>query len=197
MSVRALKAWAAETAESLLVDLGPRRDHVRQVAALAGDVSKALHGEPARLVAAAWLHDIGYAKPLAVSGFHPLDGARFLRTQGCEEIALLVAHHSGARYEACLRGIDDYLAEFPFADSEMDRALTYCDLTTGPDGRRVTLEWRIAEIQRRYGKDHVVAQGIRIGTPEFKIARDQTELRMAQAGVELSGSLAYPPTSSQ
>jgi hypothetical protein len=32
-------------------------------------------------VAAAWLHDIGYAPAIAESGtgFHPLDGARYLR----------------------------------------------------------------------------------------------------------------------
>lgn len=168
-----------------------------QVAALAAEVSKAFGIAARRLVAAAWLHDIGYAGPLAGTGFHPLDGARFLRAEGCEDLALLVAHHSGARNEAKLRGIDDYLDEFPFANSELDQALTYCDLTTGPDGRRVTLEWRIAEIQKRYGKEHVVARAIRIGTPEFEIARDQTEQRMAQAGIVVSGSLAYPPTGSQ
>ncbi len=32
-----------------------------------------------RLVAAAYLHDIGYAPELAITGFHPLDGARHLR----------------------------------------------------------------------------------------------------------------------
>jgi len=197
MSEGDLEVWAVETAESLLVDHVPRRDHVRGVGALAGEVSKAIPAEASRLVAAAWLHDIGYADSLAKTGFHPLDGARFLRDEGHEEVALLVAHHSGARNEASLRGFDHYLDEFPFADSELDQALTYCDLTTGPDGRRVTLEWRVEEIQRRYGQDHVVAQAIRIGTPEFEIARDQTEQRMAQAGIVVSGSLAYPPTSSQ
>ena len=31
------------------------------------------------LEAAAWLHDIGYAPSLVATGFHPLDGARYLR----------------------------------------------------------------------------------------------------------------------
>jgi hypothetical protein len=197
MSARVLQGWAAHTADELLADLRTRRDHVRQVAALAVEVSRAIGSDGSELIAAAWLHDIGYAGGLAKTGFHPLDGARFLRDEGHEGLALLVAHHSGARNEASLRGIDDYLDEFPFADSQLHQALTYCDLTTGPDGRRVTLESRIAEIQRRYGHDHVVAQAIRIGTPEFKIARDQTELRMAQAGIVVSGSLAYPPAGSQ
>ena len=34
------------------------------------------------LVAAAWLHDIGYAPELVETGFHPLDGARYLRREG-------------------------------------------------------------------------------------------------------------------
>lgn len=48
------------------------------------------------LIAAAWLHDVGYAPSLAVTGFHPLHGARYVRALGHERIAGLVAHHSGA-----------------------------------------------------------------------------------------------------
>ena len=33
-------------------------------------------------MAAAWLHDIGYAEELLDTGFHPLDGARFLASAG-------------------------------------------------------------------------------------------------------------------
>jgi hypothetical protein len=45
------------------------------------------------LVAAAWLHDIGYAPGLAETGFHPLDGARWLRTAGFgDRLAGLVAY---------------------------------------------------------------------------------------------------------
>ena len=52
------------------------------------------------LVAAAWLHDIGYAPTLAATVFHPLDGARHLRALGHERLARLVAYHSSARWEA-------------------------------------------------------------------------------------------------
>jgi HD superfamily phosphodiesterase len=37
------------------------------------------------LVAATWLHDIGYAPELRDTGFHPLDGARYLRSIGRTE----------------------------------------------------------------------------------------------------------------
>ncbi len=37
------------------------------------------------LVAAAWLHDIGYAPEVTDTGFHPLDGARYLVGLGIAE----------------------------------------------------------------------------------------------------------------
>jgi hypothetical protein len=37
------------------------------------------------LVAAAWVHDIGYAPELLATGFHPLDGARYLTGLGVPE----------------------------------------------------------------------------------------------------------------
>jgi predicted hydrolase (HD superfamily) len=55
------------------------------------------------LEAAAWLHDNGYAPDLSESGFHPLDGARYLRGRGCSDrMCNLVAYHSSALV-ACRR----------------------------------------------------------------------------------------------
>ena len=48
--------------------------NVRSVAQRAGRVATIL-SLPDDLVAAAWLHDIGYAPGLVQTGFHPLDGA--------------------------------------------------------------------------------------------------------------------------
>ncbi len=63
------------------------------------------------LVAAAWLHDIGYAPPIGHLRFHPVDGARFLEAQEApERLCALVAHHSCARYEAEERGLTAELA---------------------------------------------------------------------------------------
>nr|WP_244167179.1 HD domain-containing protein [Micromonospora marina] len=53
------------------------------------------------LVAAAFLHDIGYSPEIRDTGFHALDGARWLRRNGFEpRLAGLVAYHSCAAYEA-------------------------------------------------------------------------------------------------
>lgn len=176
-------AWAAKTAGAFLSPLGRRWSHVRQVAARAQVVGASLGLDRETLVAAAYLHDIGYAPELAETGFHPLDGGRFVRAQGHEQLARLVAHHSGARFEADLRGIPDYLDEFPFEDSPLALALTYCDLTTGPDGSPVSLEYRVAEINERYGSHHTTARAINQGLPEFERARAEIERRMSEAGI--------------
>ena len=53
------------------------------------------------LVAAAWLHDIGYTDTLRVTGSHPVDGGLHLRRAGWPPLVCgLVAHHLGARFVA-------------------------------------------------------------------------------------------------
>jgi HD superfamily phosphodiesterase len=66
------------------------------------------------VTAAAWLHDIGYGPSLVDTGFHPLDGARFLQRAAFHTLIVsLVAHHTGADNEAHERGLLAELAEFP------------------------------------------------------------------------------------
>jgi hypothetical protein len=69
------------------------------------------------LLAASYLHDVGYAPDLAEVGFHPLDGARFVCEEGHERLAGLVAHHSASDAEAEERGFADELDQFPTEDS--------------------------------------------------------------------------------
>ncbi|HKE64828.1 MAG TPA: HD domain-containing protein [Micromonosporaceae bacterium] len=155
-------AEARETARQLLEDTLPMRwSHVRAVSAMAERVASALdESDRMPLVAAAWLHDIGYAPALVDTGFHPLDGARWLRRAGWPaNVVGLVANHSYALVEAAERGLAGELAaEFPAEQSAVAEALAYCDLTTGPDGQRVDVVDRIAEIRSRYGRDSVVGR---------------------------------------
>src|SRR5215469_9740250 len=97
---------AAELARTMLAEALPRRwRHVRSVARRARWSAKRL-ALSEDLVAAAWLHDIGYAPELAETGFHPLDGARYLRRVGVDgQVVSLVAYHSCARMEADARGL--------------------------------------------------------------------------------------------
>ena len=85
------------------------------------------------LIAAAWLHDIGYAPGLQDTGFHPPDGGLYLRRAGWDDrLAALVAHHSGARFVPVERGYDSMMTEFDFEDGPVSDALTYADQTVGP-----------------------------------------------------------------
>lgn len=98
--------WAEREAERLLKPLGRRWLHSRAVAERAERVCAVV--EPAErdlLVAAAYLHDVGYAPALSCSGFHPVDGGNWIASQGFDRLACLVAYHSGSKHEASLRGL--------------------------------------------------------------------------------------------
>jgi hypothetical protein len=70
-------------------------------------------------------------------------------------LARLVANHSGARFEARMRGLASEMAEFQIERSTVADSLTYCDLITGPTGARISVEDRWANIRERYGVSHV------------------------------------------
>jgi hypothetical protein len=180
----ALPAWAKEHAATLLADLGVRWQHVCGVARQAQRVSQVLAPEDRPyLVAAAWLHDIGYAPDLAATAFHPIDGARHVRALGHERLARLIAYHSSARWEAEALGLADELAAFPLEDSATSDALTYCDMTTRPTGQRTTLADRLAEIAERYGAEHLVVRCLQRAHDHLASTVERTEERMWAAGV--------------
>jgi HD domain len=161
--VVSLTSWAALNAERLLSPLGARWDHVRQVAGQARRIADAVPAaDRDLLVAAAYLHDVGYASELVETGFHPLDGARWVRDFGPGgRLARLVAHHSCAVYEAQVRGLADILlSEFEPEESATYDALVFCDLTTGPTGEILSIDERIDNIYRRYGPDHEVSRAL-------------------------------------
>lgn len=110
-----LVADAERTAAQLLRPVGSRWVHVQAVAATAEILRPAVRAEDGDiLVAAAWLHDVGYAPELSTTGFHPLDGARYLDAEGFpSRVVHLVAHHSGALYEARERGLEGELGAYP------------------------------------------------------------------------------------
>jgi HD superfamily phosphodiesterase len=155
--------WAEEYATHLLEGDRRRMAHTRAVARCATSLGGTLVTEPedrTTLIEAAWLHDIGYAPRLALTGAHHLDGARHVAELGEERLACLVAHHSSGKAEAALRGFADDLAEFPQETSLVADILTYCDLSSGPDGAHVDLAKRLSEARTRYGDDHVVVRGL-------------------------------------
>ncbi|MEV6161428.1 HD domain-containing protein [Streptomyces sp. NPDC052052] len=177
-------AWAIQVGEAELSSVLPRRwAHSHGVARRAADLGRILGGDAGLLAAAATLHDIGYAPRLAATGFHPLDGARFLRDAHSADRRLvrLVANHSFALLEAEERGLRDRLeAEFPvLEDQRLVDALVYCDMTTTPYGEGTSVEPRLAEITGRYGSDSLVGRFIQRAAPEIRAAVQRVEAALA------------------
>ena len=180
-----LASWAQQLARALLQESLPRRwAHVQGVAARAHSLAAVLGADADLLEAAAWLHDIGYAPDLNVTGLHALDGARYLRDAQHADAMLcrLVAHHSCAIIEAGERGLAEVLGlEFEPAPQELSSVLTYCDMTTSPDGELVPVEQRLAEIHDRYGPGHLVSRSIQRATPMILRAVEQVNDRAARS----------------
>ena len=179
-----LAAWAQDLARTLLADALPRRwAHVQGVAARARSLTPSVGQDVGLLEAAAWLHDIGYLPELAETGLHGLDGARYLRdVQHAEPLLCrLVAHHSCAVIEAEERGLAHVLTrEFAPPPRPLADALTFCDMTTSPDGEHVHVHNRLAEIHDRYGTGHLVSRSIRRATPLILEAVGQVNARAAR-----------------
>ncbi|MGI5168207.1 HD domain-containing protein [Spirillospora sp. CA-253888] len=180
--MNSIAKWAREIARQNLETTLPRRwAHTQGVARQARTLVPILGDQAALLEAAAWLHDVGYAPDLAVTGFHPLDGARYLRDvhQADDHLCRLVAHHSCAIIEARERGLAEALiAEFENTPPELSDALIYCDMTTSPRGEELSIEERIAEILNRYGDQHIVSKSIRESSTHLKKATKKTLWRM-------------------
>ena len=173
--------WAEELARKHLEIPLPRRwAHVQGVAARARALAPILGDDADLLEAAAWLHDIGYAPELVETGFHPLDGARFLRDVHFANPILcsLVAHHSCAVIEAEERGLACELCrEFPALSTVLNDALAYCDMTTDPSGNVVSVHDRLAEIRERYGPDSFVTRFTRNAEPCLVASVERTNCR--------------------
>jgi hypothetical protein len=174
---------ARQIAEMLLAEPLPRRwAHTQGVAAAARRLAPILGEDAELLEVAAWLHDIGYAPAIAHVDFHPLDGARYLRDAEHADLRVcaLVAYHTGGLDGARERGLGDELeVEFTAPSEFLEDAITYCDLTTSPDGNEVDPEERVADIVRRYGADHPVGKGaIRSSRGWFESVR-RIEARLA------------------
>lgn len=169
--------------EHLSLTLPQRWAHVQSVAAEARRIAPAFD-DGDLLVTAAVLHDIGYAPDLTATKFHPLDGARFLQAQEAPaRLCALVARHSCAINEAELRGCAADVAVFPDEETPLRDALWYCDMVTGPDGQRLTVDDRLAEIQNRYGPESLVGQFLDVACPELVAAVDRTIERYTAAGI--------------
>lgn len=166
--------WSIGDAQTLAASLlGPglsnRLRHVLSTGEQAAVLRYSSSSDRELLAVAGTLHDIGYSPDLTDVGFHPIDGARFLRMNGWDETVVnLVAHHSCAAIEAEQRGLLVELnGEFPKNEALPHDELCFCDMTTGPAGQLMTVEQRLADIKDRYGAGSIVGDSIATAEPEL------------------------------
>jgi putative nucleotidyltransferase with HDIG domain len=159
---------AKSLAQQLLDGRVPRRwEHSLGVLRQAESIAPAL-GDQAELIAvSAILHDVGYAPEAVNTGQHMLDGARYLAdVVGLDPlICSVVAYHSSSRWESAELGLTPELERFVPPSALLEDAITYCDLSTTPDGGEVDPADRLDEVLQRYGPDHVVFRAVSAARP--------------------------------
>jgi predicted hydrolase (HD superfamily) len=183
MSTFRLSEAAEHIARSHLAAALPRRWlHVDAVARKTAGLAEILFtGADAEVLqAAAWLHDLGYAPDICDTGFHPLDGAVWLRMAGFDDrVSALVACHTCADIEAEERGFAERLRAFPRETSLVGDALLYADMTSGPGGEELSVEARLDEILSRYGETHGVARFVKWARPVILDTARSVEAELA------------------
>lgn len=182
-----LLEWAYRVAEQELSEVLPRRwAHSQGVARRSRSLAGLVRKDAELLESAAILHDVGYAPEIARTGFHPLDGARFLRGLGADErVVCLVANHSCALLEADERGLRAELEEFPQEAPHLTDALIFCDMTTTPSGEKTDVRSRVGEIKGRYTPDSPVGRFIVRAEPDIYAAVTRVETQLRETSTDI------------
>jgi hypothetical protein len=154
---------ALTMAHRLLADDPSRLAHLRGAGLIAGMAAGALCVDrPETVVAAALLHDIGYAPAITRTGFHPLDGALFLAQEGWpDRVVFLVAHHSHSAVLAPYYGVHHHLSLLDHVHGQADDIITFSDLRAGVNGLGTDPRERIEDMRRRHADRTVVPDDIR------------------------------------
>lgn len=101
------------------------------------------------VVAATWLHDIGYAHTLRSTGFHPMDGAlALMKDDWPDRVISLVAHHSQATMEAPYYSVAHHLRLIDSVSGLPADIVTFADVTSSRSGGIVTPAARIEQLRQ-------------------------------------------------
>ncbi|MFJ8200095.1 HD domain-containing protein [Streptomyces sp. NPDC096152] len=184
-----LTSWAYDIAQGLLADSLPKRwAHSQQVYEQARSLRPILGDDYDLLTAAAIAHDVGYAETAKHTGQHMIDGGRYLQSIGADpRLCALVALHTSSPWEAAELGLSDALNDFTPVPQPLVDAITYCDLSSSPDGHPVNPSDRLDEVLERYGSEHVVFRAVSAARPELlrMVQRVRTRIEAA-AGARTS-----------
>lgn len=134
-----------------------------------------IHIDEAEAESAALLHDIGYAPDLVDTGFHPLDGARFLKASGFPRLAELIEGHSCSPEEAEIQGFSKIV---PSQDL-VAKLITYWDMRTQQGGTHVSYEERLRDILQLYGETSTVGRANILAKPRLERLFEEVEALLA------------------
>jgi hypothetical protein len=178
-----LTSWAYDIAEELLADSLPKRwAHSQQVYRQAQNLGPILGDDYDLLMAAAIAHDVGYAEAARSTGQHMIDGGRYLQGIGADpRLCTLVALHTSSPWEATELGLSKALDDFTPVPQHLVDAITYCDLSSSPDGHPVEPAERLEEVLNRYGPDHVVFRAVSAARPDLLRMVQRVRTRIATA----------------
>lgn len=162
-----------------MLGMGARWSHLVAVGTTAEQLAAQSKLVPEAVVSAAWLHDIGYAPELVDTGMHAIDGAQALARMGAPgEVVGLVAHHTGARFEAEERGLTQEWTELPEPDHAALDLLNLIDLSTSPTGQEIVDADRIKEILQRYDERHPVHRAVTRSQEEMLASSARAKRRL-------------------
>jgi hypothetical protein len=115
---------------------------------------------------------------LAKTGVHHLNGTIHLEKMREHRLAHLVAHHGSGAVETTLRWFVGEFVQLPRESSLVADALTYCDLSCGADGTRLSLDERPREIRACYRDHHIVIRELDATDHVIRGAFRRIELRL-------------------
>lgn len=139
-------------------------DRVRQSARDINELHPELYLSERLAYCAALVHDIGYLPEAVETGFHPIDGYRYLVRARMRQLADLIVCHSTAPEEAELLGIQP----IPCSDHLAAKLITFWDMQVGPNGETLTFAERCDDIRARYGEGSTAVGALEHALPRLQ-----------------------------
>jgi putative nucleotidyltransferase with HDIG domain len=148
--------------------VGDRINHCVGVSSVAFDLASrikeknlSLNINPEKIKIAGLLHDIGYSR----DGFHEVSGQEILINEGLGEIAAITMH--GIIYELIYLQTGKYDEKYLPLSIE-NKILALADMYYNQKQQKVTLDERIADIEKRYKGNEDFLKAAKLAWPRFK-----------------------------
>ncbi len=139
-------------------------DRVRQSARDINELHPELYLSERLAYCAALVHDIGYLPEAVETGFHPIDGYRYLVKARMRQLADLIVGHSTAPEEAEILGFQAITCSEHLAA----KLITYWDMQVGPTGETLSFAERCADIRHRYGESSPTVVALERAEPRLR-----------------------------